>query len=317
MPSAPPKMQTRELTCRSVAIRANSVDEENRSVESVLATENPVTVFDMLSWRAIDEVLLMTGVESPPDYLPLLNNHFRFDVGDVLGSSREIRVEGGNMLGRLFFAEGSTESVEEKSWQKVKGGHVRDVSVGYHAIEFTDIPPGKTQKVAGKEWTAGDRTLRVTTKWKPFEVSLTPVGADEAAKIRAAGSGAKRTKPKPKPKRPQKRGKARMAKRSINYRKAVKRAIARQSDEELTRSQIVREMASAAGISTTTVRGILAGKKRATAADWDAFSDVLGIRFSRSDDEEREEMDDEEREDMEDDEREFDDEEREDTEEEV
>jgi hypothetical protein len=66
----------RDLTVREITLRADSINEATRSVEAVIATENRVTVFDLRSYEPIDEVLLMSGMESP-DQVPLLASHNR------------------------------------------------------------------------------------------------------------------------------------------------------------------------------------------------------------------------------------------------
>lgn len=174
--------QTRDLTVRNVQVRAQTVNEENRSVEAVIATENPVQVLDMRGWDIIDEVLRMDGLNIPQQ-VPMLAAHDRHSLDSVLGSIREIRVEGATTIGRLYFAEGDEEA--DRAWNKVKQGHITDVSAGYRVMDYVDIKPGTTATVNGREYTAGESTLRVTTKWSIREGSLVPVGADEAAKVRS------------------------------------------------------------------------------------------------------------------------------------
>ena len=286
------RLTPRKLTCRSVSVRAQSADNESRSVETVLATQNVVAVFDMESFRVIDEVLLMSGAEVP-DYLPLLNNHWRFDVRDVMGSVREIRVEGGSMVGRLYFAEGTPDSLEETSWRKVRAGHVRDVSIGYRTLEYTDIQPGQSAQVAGKTWKAGERILRITTKWKPFENSLTPVGADDAAKIRAAA-------PPPQRKRKGKRSMTQSKKpiSSGTVAKRLRQAIRSQADGDLTSDQIIGEMAACAGIRRADALAIVNGKKRGKPGELAAFAAVLGLPVRKLTRVEVEQEDDAERDDL-------------------
>lgn len=170
-----------DLTTRTIALRTDSVDETNRSVAATIATEAPVLVVDYNLRQIIEEILLMDGARIAAR-VPLLNNHYRFSLDDVLGSVRDSRTTGGEMEARLFFADG--DELAERAWNKAKQGHLPDVSVGYRALESTDIPPGQSKVVAGKSYTAGARTKRVTTQWEVREVSLVPVGADPAAKIR-------------------------------------------------------------------------------------------------------------------------------------
>lgn len=172
-----------QLTCRALQLRAETVDEKNRSVSATVATENPVLVRDNASWELIDEVLRMDGAVIP-DRVSLLNNHYRYSLDDVLGSVRDLKVESGVLVGRLYFATGADDSQEQRAWLKAREGHLTDVSVGYRTVASVDIPAGQSAEVGGRRYTAGQRRLRVTTRWEVSEVSLVPVGADIAAKIR-------------------------------------------------------------------------------------------------------------------------------------
>lgn len=176
-----PSLQTREITARSITLRAASADEATRSVEVIMATDAPVTVWD---WErgAIDEVLVARGGIFP-EQLPLLANHSRWSLDDVLGSVRSPRQDGSRWLGRAFFADKDDEA--ERAWNKVRQGHLRDVSIGYRAVDYEDIPPNTSRTVDGKEYTARDRWLRITRTWEAKELSVVPIGADERAKVRA------------------------------------------------------------------------------------------------------------------------------------
>ncbi|MBE3132293.1 MAG: HK97 family phage prohead protease, partial [Acidobacteria bacterium] len=174
------------MILRTIHVRAESIDEAARSVEAIIATDQQVAVYDMRTWSIIDEVLRIDGMEAA-DQVALLANHSRWSLDDVLGSVREIRTEPHQVRARLFFADG--DDAAEKVWNKVRQRHIRDVSVGYQSLEYTDIPPGESRSVAGGNYKAGARTLRITTRWQLREVSAVLFGADEAAKIRAAHAG--------------------------------------------------------------------------------------------------------------------------------
>jgi hypothetical protein len=176
-----PKIPPRDIVTRTLSVRAESINEASRSVEATIATENPATVFDWSSYRLIDEVLLSRGAQLP-NQVVMLENHLRWDLDTVLGSVRDMRIDGDQVVGRMVFADG--DETAERAWQMVRQGHITDVSAGYRTIEFTDIKPNTTQRVNGKSYTAGDRVLRITTKWQIREASLVPIGADEFAKIR-------------------------------------------------------------------------------------------------------------------------------------
>lgn len=143
-------------------------------------------MFDYDRWEPIDEVLRMDGAQLPEE-MPVLETHDRSTLDTVLGSARGVRVEGGELRGRLFLAEGTPRA--ENAWKLVSQGHLRAVSVGYSVAEFVDIAPGQSGIVQGKTYTAGKRTLRITTKWVPREVSLVPIGADPKATLREQNSG--------------------------------------------------------------------------------------------------------------------------------
>ncbi|KKN53089.1 hypothetical protein LCGC14_0606010 [marine sediment metagenome] len=173
--------QRRDMISRTITLRADTLDEAERSVEVVMSTEDKVTVFDWNRWGMIDEVLLSRGAELP-EQIPLLETHRRYSIDDVLGSVRRMRIEGDQTMGRAYFARDDQRA--DASWNKVRQGHVDSVSVGYRSIEFTDIEPNTTKTVAGRQYKAGSRPLRITTRWQVKELSLVPIGADPRAKIR-------------------------------------------------------------------------------------------------------------------------------------
>ena len=86
-----PEMQKRDLTARTLTLRAKSVNESDRSFEAVVATETPAQVFDMRSFEVIDEVLVADGGEFP-DSVVLLDDHQRHSgINSVIGSASRFR----------------------------------------------------------------------------------------------------------------------------------------------------------------------------------------------------------------------------------
>jgi HK97 family phage prohead protease len=169
-----------DLMTRSIQVRADSVDEETRTAEATLSTQNPVEVMDWNRYEVIDEVLLVDGARMPPQIV-LLDAHSRFQVANVRGSVTNIRKTDSGIVGTLRFA---SDADSERAWQLVREGHLTDVSVGYRVDNYVDIPAGKSQDVGGRTYTAKNKPLRVATEWRLREVSLVPIGADEEAKIR-------------------------------------------------------------------------------------------------------------------------------------
>ena len=175
----------KDLVCRSFALNVSTLDKASRSVEAVVATEKPVVTFDMRSGRVIDEVLLMSGLRMPAaGQVPLLDTHSRYSVAHVLGSCRDLRIDGDKLIGRNYL---SKRAAADEALTLIEEGHLTDNSVGYRIYPgYTTIEPGASASVKGRAFTAGkDRPLRVVPDWEIFENSLCPIGADDQAKVRA------------------------------------------------------------------------------------------------------------------------------------
>ena len=180
----------------------HTIDEKKRSVDVVGATEQPVEVFDPERWAIVSEVLLMSGIELPGSrQVPLIDSHQRErGSGSVLGSYRDMQVAGDQLLGRVHF---TTAAEAESPWTKVREGHLTDFSVGYRVIESTWIPDGESAVVKGRTFQG---PVRVTSRWRPKELSVVPIGADDQAKARGEQSppnqpqhSHERTTPMPEP----------------------------------------------------------------------------------------------------------------------
>lgn len=176
-----PALQHRDITTRELSVRANSYNAETRSFEAVVATETPAEVMDWRTWETVDEILVAEGGEFP-ERCPLLDSHNRWTSRDVIGSARNFRREGREWVGRGYFAADDPDV--ERIASRVRDGHITDVSIGYEVLASVDIPARTTQEINGRPFTAGERTLRITTRWRVRELSTTPIGADAQAKIR-------------------------------------------------------------------------------------------------------------------------------------
>jgi hypothetical protein len=167
-----------------------TIDEKNRSVEVIGATETPVDVFDWQRYEIVQEILLMDGLEMPANrQVPMLDNHARYDTSSVLGSYREMSTRDGQLTGRVFF---SSAPEADGPFMKLREGHLTDFSAGYRVVESTWIEDGQTAVLKGRSFKG---PMRVTTRWRIKELSITPIGADELAKARAeAGIPATTTK---------------------------------------------------------------------------------------------------------------------------
>lgn len=184
-------MPKNNLTTRNAAFGLRqspaSLDDTARTVDFVLATEGRVPIWD---WERgmIDEILLMSGC-SFPEQVPLLDAHSRCSIEDQLGSLRGLRVEGESLLATAHFS-----STAGDAFRKVAEGHLTDISVGYSVDESYWIPEGETDFV-GESGRSFAGPVRVVSKWTVREGSLTPIGADDAAKARSQQCNPEATMP--------------------------------------------------------------------------------------------------------------------------
>ncbi len=173
------------LLTRMSSVRVKTADDEQRSIEAVLATEAPVEIDDWTLGR-VTEILLIAGARHG-DSVPLLDTHNRYSVHDVLGSTREIRAEAGDpkrLIGRNFYAD-TTDA--QDAYRKARDGHLTDCSVGYRVLQSTIIPKGERATVKGQSYQApATMALRIATAWEIKENSVCPIGADGNAKHRNA-----------------------------------------------------------------------------------------------------------------------------------
>jgi hypothetical protein len=161
--------------------RLSTLDEKTRSVEVVGATESPSTVWDPVRFEAVEEVILMSGCQIPAENsIPLTVEHER-SAAAVIGSYRDMKVEGDELIGRVYFSEAPDA---DPYYIKVKEKHLKRFSITYPADDRVSvyIPDGQTSVVNGKSY-AGP--LLVTTQWKPKALGLVIFAADERAKTRS------------------------------------------------------------------------------------------------------------------------------------
>ncbi len=180
-----PKLYYRKLSLApgAEATGPASIDEASRSVEVIGATEAAIPERDYDSWEVYPTIITMAGCQLPESrQLPLLDSHSRYDTSSVIGSFRDMRIEGDKLVGRATF---SAAPEAESAWLKTREGHLTDYSVGRVDEESTIVAEGQTAYVGGRSYTG---PVKIVTKWKPREMSVCPIGADENAKARADSS---------------------------------------------------------------------------------------------------------------------------------
>lgn len=171
------EVENRERELSKLQTRASfvpkSVNEENRTIDVVFATETPVRMF---TWEdgVVDEILSMDPSHVDMQRLnggaPVLDNHNRYDGTEgVLGVVENARIENGVGVATLRF---STREEVNGTWHDVKTGILRGISVGYSVSRY---------EITKEE---GKRTQYLATSWTPFEISFAPVQADPNSQVR-------------------------------------------------------------------------------------------------------------------------------------
>lgn len=166
------------------------VNEDKRTAELVVATEQPVVVMDWAKWEPVREIVLINGLRHP-DSVVMLDTHSRWSINDIKGSVKDFESkEKFERLGTVKIGTAHFSKTAEKEWTLRQEGHLTDSSIGYRVNdkETVIIPAGKGEEVNGKMYRNdyGDGLpLYIRTGADLLEVSLVPIGADQAAKFRS------------------------------------------------------------------------------------------------------------------------------------
>lgn len=165
---------------RMVSIREATANPQKKSVEVVIATENPVERWDDNSQQAIPEILKMSGVKFRGDkkQLPIVDSHDRSSVANVLGSVRNLRIDRGQLVGDAIFA-GDQRS--QDAYQKLIDGHLTDFSITATPRQVHRVKRGEVYREADNEV---EGPADIVTEWIPTDASLVAAGADETSTVR-------------------------------------------------------------------------------------------------------------------------------------
>lgn len=173
-------MPAKKMVMRIVDVRREDQDQVNKSVPVVIASENPVERYDDSTDEMIQEILLMSGVEyrAGKNQLPIVDSHDRSTVRNVLGSVRNIRVEGTELVGDASFARDTDSQI---AFEKLMDGHLTDFSITAWPNEQRAIRRGETERIGDKEIQG---PAVIVTRWTPSDASLVAAGADETSTVR-------------------------------------------------------------------------------------------------------------------------------------
>lgn len=157
-----------------------------KGLDTIATTDSPTLIADWERWQIVREILPMRYAQLPDnDKVPLLDTHSRFSIEQIKGSARNWTTNDSQLLCKCFVSESET-SIREK----IREGHLDSVSIGYQTDKnkTIEIPKGKTVSVDGQQFKndfADDKPMLVRTWWKIRELSLVPIGADDAAKFKS------------------------------------------------------------------------------------------------------------------------------------
>lgn len=121
-------MKTKDkIQVRSAQVRAESVNEDDRTVEFVISTEavdTYNTVFKSNGWK-------LDRYNSNPI---VCYNHNSYDADHVIGTS-EVFVEDNQLIGRVRFEDAENNPLAEKIFNKVKNKIIRGASISAEIID--------------------------------------------------------------------------------------------------------------------------------------------------------------------------------------
>lgn len=160
---------------RDTEIRADTADDDNRTVEMIWTTGARVLrrrIFgdDFYEELSLDPKHVRMGRLSS-GAAPLLNAHNSFDIRDQIGVIDTASLEKKRGVATARFSK--REDVQPL-YQDVRDGIIRSVSVGYRVYKFEQVEGGD-----------GSTPVFRAVDWEPIEVSIVPMGADPGATMRA------------------------------------------------------------------------------------------------------------------------------------
>jgi hypothetical protein len=155
-------------------LRSSSLNEEARTVEAVISTDQAVEMWGEKEILAAGGMRIRGGKDS----IVILDSHNRGKATDALGRASGISQEGNAIVATLKF--GKSENAEE-IFRMVVDGTLTDVSIGYSIKEETFVREGESLLIDGQRY---EGPAYIATAWELSEVSIVPIGADTNATLR-------------------------------------------------------------------------------------------------------------------------------------
>jgi len=172
---------------RPLASAPATLDDGTRTVECVIASEAPYVRYDWNDKCFYEEILVVRGArlgEIRGGSLPLLDSHdYWAGTKALLGSTRDIRVEGSTLVGLRQF---STIPEAERVFTLIREGHLPTQSIGYRIFGQVALEPGAEGEVLGETVRNGSALRQVyVTDWLPVEDSVVVFPADPSCGVRS------------------------------------------------------------------------------------------------------------------------------------
>lgn len=169
---------------RNVQIRRDTVqrDEDGSgSVQVVIATDSPVKRYDEDRKIVVHEILEMGGIRfrSGRNQVPIVDSHDDSSVQNILGSVRDLRVEGGELIGNAHFGR---KRVAREALQDVVDGHITDFSITAIPEQADFVERGTIYRNGSGAEVEGP--VSAVNGWVPINASLCATGADENSTVR-------------------------------------------------------------------------------------------------------------------------------------
>lgn len=153
----------------------------SRTVDAVVATMKPYSVFDRQQGMRVNQVRDTDAVQLPTR-VPILDNHRRDTSETVLGTAFNFRREADAIVASLSFAVDIGEI--DDTWRKIVAGHLTQIELGTNHLREVLIQKGATKRIGSWTYTASNRPVLVVADWQIREVSIVAVGEDPSARIR-------------------------------------------------------------------------------------------------------------------------------------
>lgn len=147
------------------SIRAAEGEGRERSFTLSFSSEEPYTRW--FGQEILDHTEGCVDLERLNSIGVVLFNH---DRNAVVGKIDRAWIEGGRGYAEITF---DSDDSSEKIYQKVRGGTLKGVSVGYRVEDWEEVAPNK-QSQDGR-FTG---PCSIAKKWAPYEVSIVSVPAD-------------------------------------------------------------------------------------------------------------------------------------------